>query len=95
MSDSNTTQYLGIMTRSGLVLKPYVKPEKSDPSNSSPSQNPSMGNQDVKEDVPQQLSPGTYVETKEEREWRLEQEEEEWWSQYEWRCKKELSAMGI
>jgi hypothetical protein len=90
MSDSNMTQSLGIVTRSGLVLKPYVKPAKS-----SPSQNPSMGNQYVKEDIPKQFPQSTYVETEEEREWRLEQEEEEWWSQYEWKCKKELSAMGI
>ena len=94
MSDSNVTQSLGIVTRSGLVLKPYVKPSK--PSTNTPqSQNASLGTQDVKEDVPQQFPQSAYVETKEEREWRLEREEEEWWSQYEWRCKKELSAMGI
>ena len=94
MSDSNMTQSLGIVTRSGLILEPCVKPSTGS-SNSSPSQNASLGTQDVKEDVPQQLPQSTYVETKEEREWRLEQEEEEWWSQYEWKCKKELSAMGI
>ena len=94
MSDSNVTQSLGIVTRSGLVLKPYVKPSKPS-TKTPPSQNASLGNQDLKEDVSQQLPQSAYVETKEEREWRLEQEEEEWWSQYEWRCKKELSAMGI
>ena len=94
MSDSNVPQSLGIVTRSGLVLKPYVKPSKSS-SKSSQSQNATFGTQDVKEDVPQQFPQSAYVETEEEREWRLEQEEEEWWSQYEWRCKKELSAMGI
>lgn len=100
MSDSNVPQSLGIVTRSGLVLKPYVKPPKCS-SKSSPSQNASLGNQDAKEDVPSQipqsleLPQSAYVETKEEREWRLYQEEEEWWAQYEWRCKKELSAMGI
>ena len=100
MSDSNMTQSLGIVTRSGLVLKPYVKPSKSS-SKSSPSQKPSLGTQDAKEDVPPQipqsleLPQSAYVETEEEKEWRLYQEEEEWWAQYEWKCKKELSAMGI
>ena len=94
------TQSLGIVTRSGLVLKPYVKPSK--PSTKiPPSQNASLGNQDLKEDVPPQipqsleLPQSAYVETEEEKEWRLYQEEEEWWAQYEWKCKKELSAMGI
>ena len=86
MSDSNNTQSLGIVTRSGLVLKPAKS-----------STSTSLSQKHVPEQLPQGLglSHGTYVETKEEKEWRLYQEEEEWWAQYEWRCKKELSAMGI